>query len=151
MDGDSEQVQLGTSQHGTETAPTYNPEAYVLQDELLLQQTCVNVRVTVLSMLAKKGWSASISLSSKIDAVTHALSCTSPEFQKLIFRKLFEAYARPNQQHFQVSNPISQTSDSSGLSFLNDVDGLLKRKNNQSENHHLNISAPKLTPLETRL
>lgn len=136
MDGDSEQVQLGTSQHGTETAPTYNPEAYVLQDELLLQQTCVNVRVTVLSMLAKKGWSASISLSSKIDAVTHALSCTSPEFQKLLFRNLFEAYARSNQQHFPVSNPISQTSDLSGLSFLNDADGLLKRKNNQSENHH---------------
>jgi len=126
MDVDSERIQPENSQKGA-AAPTYDPEAYVLEDELLLQTTCVNVRITVLSILAKKGWSANISLSSKIDAVTHALSCTSPEFQKLLFRNLFEAYARSNHQHFPVSNPISQSSDLSGLTFLHDTDGLLKR------------------------
>merc|ERR1712038_153215 len=84
------------------------PSPSDLDNQILIQQNSVNTRCAVLKILSKNGWSSNISLTQKIDAVSHSLSCTSLEFQKILFKNLYEAYTRRNGEFYPEKFPVSQ-------------------------------------------
>ena len=92
-------------------ATTANNNRIDLDNELLIQRNSITTRIAVLEIMSKNGWSSNISLTQKIDAISHSLSCTSSEFQKILFKNLYEAYARRNGEFYPEAFPVSQMND----------------------------------------